>query len=59
MASAWGLLFAAKCRRHVYLRTVAVADERITNTAVAIVMWTSSWQHLMWQQHLQLADPVT
>ena len=51
MSSAWGLLFAAKCRHHVFLRTL---DEPITNTAVAIVLWTSAWQ-----QFVQLADPVT
>ena len=50
MASAWGTSFCAKCRHHVYLRTVTIRDEPI---AVAVVMWTAAWQQL-----LELADPI-
>eukprot|EP00435_Cladocopium_sp_Y103_P061785 s29_g23.t1 len=54
MASPWSALFASKCRHHVYLRTVAVGDEPLTNTAIAIVMWTSTWQ-----QFLDISQPVS
>jgi hypothetical protein len=53
MSSAWGTLFSARCRHHVYLRTVAVGDEPITSTAVAVVMWTAAWC-----QFVELCDPI-
>lgn len=53
MSSAWGTLFSARCRHHVYLRTVAVGDEPITSTAVAVVMWVAAWR-----QFVELSDPI-
>ena len=41
------------CRHQVLLRSVAVPDEPITTTSVALVMWTAAWS-----QFIELADPI-
>jgi len=54
MPCSWSTLFAAKCRHHVFLRTVAHGDEPVTNTAVAITVWAATWH-----QFVLLTDPVS